>query len=324
MAEGTAGITASFDGVTSNSATLNVVAPTLVSLQVTPASASVAVGLAQQYTATATYSYASPADVSAQAAWASDNAAATVGSAGLATGVVEGSAGITASFDGMASNSATLAVTPPVVVLVEITSDGDSIALGETQQYSATATYSNGTTVDVTATASWSSDEVVATVNAGLASGVGEGTATITASLGGAQSGPASLAVTPAVLESIEVTPAAVDSLAVDQTQQFTAVGTYSDGTTVDITLQVTWNADESIVTFDEAGSATGVADGTIEVTATLGGVTSNAVEVTVSPAVAWAMIGGIIGGVLAAALLFFFLVRGRRRKEQGVDQAPA
>jgi uncharacterized protein YjdB len=61
------------------------------------------------------------------------------------------------------------------------------------------------------------------------------------------------------------------------------ATGTYSDGSTEDISSQVTWSSDNTTVaTIDSSGLATAVAIGTANITATLDGVTSPAVKLTV------------------------------------------
>ena len=73
-------------------------------------------------------------------------------------------------------------------------------------------------------------------------------------------------------LVSISVTPAN-PSLPVGNAQQFTASGTYSDGTTRDITNQVTWTSlPTSAATINSSGLATGVAAGTATITAALSG----------------------------------------------------
>lgn len=77
-------------------------------------------------------------------------------------------------------------------------------------------------------------------------------------------------------LNSIAVTPAN-PSITAGATQQFTAAGTYSDGTFADITMQVTWNSSNSAVaTVNSSGLATGVAAGTSNITATSGSITGN------------------------------------------------
>ena len=80
----------------------------LVSLSVTPANLSLAVGTTQQYKATGTYSDNTTQDLSSTVIWASsDTAYATVSNSGLATGVAPGSTTISAKI-GTISSSVTL------------------------------------------------------------------------------------------------------------------------------------------------------------------------------------------------------------------------
>jgi hypothetical protein len=63
----------------------------------------------------------------------------------------------------------------------------------------------------------------------------------------------------------------------IGQTQKFTAVGTYTDGTQLDITTQVTWSSsDISVATIDTSGVATPVALGTASIFATLGNISGS------------------------------------------------
>ena len=89
------------------------------------------------------------------------------------------------------------------MLTIEITTGGDTIQVGDTVQFTATITYPDGSTEDVTGEALWfSSDTGVATVEAGLATGTGAGTAGITATIDGSEGGPYTLTVTaPAALE---------------------------------------------------------------------------------------------------------------------------
>ncbi len=78
-------------------------------------------------------------------------------------------------------------------------------------------------------------------------------------------------------LSSIAITPNA-PSAAPGQSVQLTATGTYSDGTTADLTSQATWtSSDPATGTVDNLGRATGVATGTAVITATLGEVVGQA-----------------------------------------------
>src|SRR5262249_16657552 len=125
----------------------------------------------------------------------------------------------------------------------------------------------------------------VATIStAGLATGVALGTSSITAALGGVTSAADTLTVTAAILQSIAVTPGG-PSVAQGLTQQFTARGTYSDGSTQDFPTQVPWpSSPPAVATISTAGVATGVALGSSSITAALGGMTSAAHTLTVTP----------------------------------------
>lgn len=91
---------------------------------------------------------------------------------------------------------------PPTKTLtsVSLTPTSASIRMGATQQFGATAKYSDNTTADVSQTASWKvTTQAVATINSsGLATGVTSGSSAITASLSGI-SGTATLTVGAAV-----------------------------------------------------------------------------------------------------------------------------
>ncbi len=83
-------------------------------------------------------------------------------------------------------------------------------------------------------------------------------------------------------LSSISVTPANT-SISVNGTQQFTATGLYSDGSTANVTPSVTWASSNSgVATVAASGIGTGVSVGSTSITATMGGVSgSTALTVT-------------------------------------------
>jgi hypothetical protein len=89
--------------------------------------------------------------------------------------------------------------------------------------------------------------------------------------------------VTAAVLKSIAVTPTN-PLIAKGQTQQFKALGTFSDGSTLDITTTATWASGTTTVATigTNTGLATGVGVGSTTLTATQSGVTSNTAVLTV------------------------------------------
>jgi uncharacterized protein YjdB len=267
--------------------------PTMTSLQVAPGSPSIATGATQQFTATAHYSDNSTKDVSATAQWSSSNSSvASVNSAGLASGAAAGSVTITAQ-SGAFQGNATLKVTssgPPSLTSVQVSPGSASVGAGATQQFTATAHYSDNSAQDVTASAQWSSsDSNIASVNsAGLASGATAGSVTITAQSGGLQ-GAASLKVTSAAnsLQSIAILPAS-SSMPVNTNVQFTATGSYSDGSSADLTNLVTWNSSSpATATVSSAGVVSSLAAGATNISATLGSVSQSTSLTVTAPTVA-------------------------------------
>jgi len=188
---GTTTIKATADGFTAM-ATLTVTAATVTvtSIAVSPSTPSITAGATQQFTATATYSDGSTGNVTASATWASSNTmVATVNSAGLATGESAGNATISATLGGQVGATKLTVVAAPTLTAITVTPSNPSFANGTTQQFTATATYSNNTTANVTSSVTWSSSSTpVATISsAGLATGQGGGTTTISATMNSVQ-----------------------------------------------------------------------------------------------------------------------------------------
>ncbi|MHA7629000.1 kelch repeat-containing protein [Corallococcus sp. M7] len=213
------------------------------------------------------------------------------------TALKAGSAIITVNAD-KASGEAALEITAAQLLSLEVSPSLASVSVGVTQQFTARGSYSDGTTVDVTSSATWTtSDSAIATVsNTGLGTGVAAGgPVTLTATLGGV-SGTAQFTIKtpPPVLTSIELTPAAGSVLS-GSTQQFTAQGSYSDGTTADVTSSATWTtSDSAVATVSNTGLGTGVAaGGPVTLTATLGGVSGTA-QLSVT---GWASAGALSTG---------------------------
>ena len=285
VAAGTANIQATYDAVFS-SATLS--SSAVASIVTSPTSTSIPKGTDQQFTAIGTLSGGcNMQDVTSLATWTTSNAAvATVGDApglkGLATAVNTGTAAITASIDSVPTSPATLTVTQAVLQSIQITPISPSIALGQTQQFFATGTFSDGTTLDLTSSVTWnSSDTGTATISntsgtRGLATSHAEGTATITATLNGISSNPASLTITSPILVSVTIAPSNPSILA-GLTIQFFATGTFSDGTTQDFTSIVTWSSSNSttVASISNASGSQGLASsfnaGVTTITATFG-----------------------------------------------------
>lgn len=92
-----------------------------------------------------------------------------------------------------------------------------------------------------------------------------------------------------AALRSIALSiPASVGnppSVKVGQSVAFTAMGTYADGTTQNLTSQVRWSSSNpQVVTVDAQGNVTGESPGTATITASLNGVTQTVVVTVAGP----------------------------------------
>jgi len=277
-ASGTVTITAK-SGTQQSSATLKVTAAAsnLVSIALSPLAASVPINTSQQYTAIGTYSDGSTSDLTTLVTWSSSSpATATIDASGLLTAVAAGSSNISASFAGVVQ-STSVTVTAPSIVSITVTPDGLTEGIGINLQFTATATYSDGSSQDLSSGITWtSSSPSVATINSsGMSTTVAAGSATITATVG-SFSDTSSLTVVPAHLVSIAVTPA-VPTIALGTTLQFTAVGSFDDGSTQLLT-SLTWSSSStSVVSIDSNGLASSTGTGTATVTATSGGVSGTA-----------------------------------------------
>jgi trimeric autotransporter adhesin len=262
----------------------------LTSIAIAPATATVALGLTQQFTATGTFTGGRKADMTASVTWNSTlpsiAAFSTVaGPQGLATSVAAGTTSITAKSGSIMSAPASLTVTPPALTSIAVTPSHASVALGVQQPFVATGSYTNGSTVDVTSTVSWSSSlQTVASIGgSGIAGSTGTGTTTITAR-SGSIGGSAILDVTPALLVSLSIAPVN-PSVAAGLTRTFTATATFTDGTNQNVTSAVAWSSSApSVAQVNAAGVATALAPGTAQIGATAGSI-SAATTMTVAPA---------------------------------------
>ncbi|MFP5306093.1 MAG: Ig-like domain-containing protein [Gammaproteobacteria bacterium] len=262
-------------------------------------------GRVRQFKATGRYSDNSVRTITGEALWASSNeSVATISNAqgekGLAEAVSAGTTTITATLDGVVGNDV-LNVSDAVLEALAITPANPTVPKGLQQQMTATGTFSDGSTRNVTADVTWSSlnTAVVEISNSanteGLAFAKAQGATTIEAA--DPDTGikaTTGFEVSAAQLESISVSPA--DDAVVTPVQiplmfgvQFKAIGAFSDGSQSPITDQVAWSTLEpgTVRIGDgtaDKGYALGVAAGTTTVVAALGGKTGTA---TVSAVVA-------------------------------------
>jgi hypothetical protein len=251
--------------------------PALLSIAVTPSTATIPSSGVQPFVATATYADASTRDVTKLVSWTSTavGIATVVPATGVATGVSGGASQITANFDGK-TGSATLTVTAATLVSLAVTPGTAILPVSGVQPFVATASFSDGSTRDVTEFSVWTTGTPgVATIlqTRGVATGVANGVSSITADYSG-KTHSATLTVNASLsLVSIAVSPNTA-VVKTGSTQAFTANGTYSDGSVSDLTTTAVWTSASPLIAPVGAASgvATGAAVGSTVITATSSG----------------------------------------------------
>lgn len=181
----------------------------------------------------------------------------------------------------------------PTLTSLAVSPTSASIVESQTQQLTATGTYDDGSTKDLTGSASWTtSDSTVATVSkGGLVTAAASittppGSATITAT-SGTLSATCAITVNTGPLTAIVISTTTPNPAA-GTTVVFTAKGTYSGSSTQqDITSLVTWSSSNTAVISTISGGSgavlsTATSGSTTSVSASLDGITSSGLTITV------------------------------------------
>lgn len=261
--------------------------PSLSKLQL-DAPSSLAAGLSGQVTAAATYSDGTIKDVSTLVTWVSDaptivTVSDAAGSKGTIKAVSIGAAHISGSLDGQSAQF-TVQVSAAEVATLSVSPVDPTLPKGTTVQLVATGTYTDGSQKDVTSQVVWNATApslvfVSSDVSsAGLVTAMGEGTGAVMAVLG-KLTATVQITVIAPQLSSIAATTTAA-SIQVGDTLQLVATGTYSDGSTQDLSDSVIWDSsDASLLNISNEdgsrGQASAKGTGTVTVSATMGGVVS-------------------------------------------------
>ncbi len=268
---GTAILTATMGSV-SATFKLTVSSATVTALTITPAAPSIAKGLAAKFTVLGTFSDSTTQDLTIDATWASSAPAVAtvsdvVGSKGFAQTLTVGTSTITATFNGI-SDTALLTVTEPVLQSIAVTPANPSVlSLSTTDSFTATGTYSDGSTKIITDQVNWASSSIgIATIatSGGAATTLSQGTTSISATplpsvpSDPGVSGATNLKVTGGNLNNFTVSPAIV-TLVKGTVGRITATGTFSNGSRRDITGAptgaFTWSpANSSLASVTAAG----------------------------------------------------------------------
>lgn len=297
----TAGGTGTIGGT---SGTMNPGNVTLASISVTAPQPTQNVQQTLGFRATGTLSSGPTIDLTKYVVWTSSNAIIANPLVQLASDSVQnvqcltpGVVQITATYGGI-SGSTTLtcvAVLPPTPtpVSLAISPTNPSIPQGQAGgvKYSATETYSDGSTQPVTASAVWSSSDATKVLKVGLIAGspateefdcVGTGSATVSATNDGLTAATTTQTCT-AVLSTITVTPAS-PSVVAGNTFQFIATCNFTDGSSQPC-ASPTWSSSATTkATITQTGLATAVAAGTTTITAQLGAISGTTVLTVTAP----------------------------------------
>lgn len=256
----------------------------LTSIALTPLNPSLtlAQGATVPFDAIGNYSFGNPQDITGQLTWTSmDTTVATISSKGVATAVGSGRVVITGSIQDAQTlkifQVSTVLTVVPQLTGITISPASAQIAKGTTQQFRAIGKYNDGTSPDITALVSWNSTQPGTAVvssspgTQGLASAAAAGAASITASIGRVSSPDSTLTVSNAKLASIAVTPQN-PTFGLATAQPLVATGTFDDGSTQDLSRQVSWATSTNpslVVRMSATGLATGVGLGNETITAT-------------------------------------------------------
>ncbi|MGM0554822.1 MAG: Ig-like domain-containing protein, partial [Myxococcota bacterium] len=235
----------------------------VVSVELTPAEVSLRVGDTQQLEVSAQTADGS-APSTADATIESDAPGVVeVSSGGFAIAKSVGQANVTASLEGV-SDTILITVEPRPLESVEVVPKNRTIGVGERFEMDVTLTDASGARANDHYDITWeSSDTGILTIDAqGVIQGVGEGSATVTASAGGL-SDTANFTVEAPTVEigSVTVTPAQAN-LFVGETVQLDATIEDTGGSELD-SVSVGWvSSDTSVATVDQNGLVRGVGDG--------------------------------------------------------------
>ncbi len=239
--------------------------PSGLQLMLAPSNPQIAQGTGQQFSLRVTDKDGRVADVTAKGAWTVTGPSAArsqLASDGLIELANPGRYLVRVEYEGRRIETP-VTVTAATLQTLAVSPRLPKVPRGLTQQMKVTATFSDGSTQDVTALAGWSVKDVsgssVAVVNsAGLVTARQLGKATVTARYMTKVS-YTTLEVTPAVATSLAISPLS-PSIAKGTAQRFTATGTFSDGSLQDVSTLADWFVTDvmgtGVASIDGTGSA--------------------------------------------------------------------
>ena len=284
-AVGSTNVNANFNNLVA-STTAKVTAAQLVELTLTPLDYSTPAGTQVVYQGFARFTDNSSHDITQLGAWSSsEQDIAKISFRGARSGVAStflpGETDICVTYMSMQACTG-LTVSDAVADKLIITPVNISVPLGTNGQFIATAYYTNGQSQEVTNLTTWQSTNLaVASINptgldAGFTTSKSVGESTISASFE-VLTDQTKLTITDAELIELVISPA-VASIAKGTKQNYSLTGIFSDGSHDDLTISANWQTDNTdIAYFSEAGIASSASEGTTAVTASINGLSVEA-----------------------------------------------
>ncbi len=292
VANGTIDVTATVDGVTSEPAEL-IVDLGLVCQSVTIAGPTeVPLGETVELTVTCLDEDSVDTPVTDRVTWQSDDEDVLTVAAqdGTVFGAFPGTTSVQVTYrnadNSLVSDSHEMTVPTEVIDIIITPATPPDLPIGLTQIFSATCVLNNDTDSPCSDMVTWESadEEIAAFTSESTVTGVTLGEVDITATFNDLTSDAVPLTVVAPVLNGITVTPADA-TIEVNGTEPFGVVAcTLSDDSPTPCPEVDGWaSSAPEVATVDAEGIATGQTEGTTAITATIGGVTSDPVTLTVS-----------------------------------------
>lgn len=238
----------------------------------------------QEISVKATYSDGHTATISG-ISWASDSPSVLrVSSNSILIAGQPGNAILTASLNGI-EVSQSIEVVPATLTGLSISSPQSTIPLGLSVNMEAIGSFNNGLSKTIDSELWQTSNNLVATISSnGVITTLGEGEVTISAIVGELQS-DFLLSVSEAELTGINISSDSY-TLASGFSLSLIASGVYTDNKTILLDSPEWSSLSSSVLTVNSQGTAIGISAGSSQVTATVNGVVSAPVTITVTEAV--------------------------------------
>jgi hypothetical protein len=244
------------------------------------------------FKATGNYSDGTTADISTQVAWSSSRPDfASISSGGAAKAILQGTSSISATLSGVVGTS-NLKVTGGNLTGITISPAYSRLVKDTSGRLTATGTFSNGSSRDITSLVDWSvANTSIATVSTPGGNLVWLNalaltpvlTPTVISAKSGTLTATTNLAISAPLLQYIVISPTTQDMTA-GTSIRLTVAATYNDGTTQDVTAISNWiSSTETTATVGniglDKGRVSGVAgmNGSSTISASYGGITVRA-----------------------------------------------